>query len=496
MSFEEQFDKIINNKLNEAEFPFDEKNWDKASSLIDANRVLFATKNKSKNLLLFALAFILICGVGVFTYFQFSNSTAVISDATINRNNLNKMVANPSIVKTQPTDIKSEAKKMLALNNTSELATIPESSKNSKSDISLKEEIKKQNAVEHTENGELNKLTQSNSHNEKIAATNHTENISSPSSIVSENKYYTKNENVIVSNAGNDKGTTTKPLKLNTTSKILTVLDNNKKIETANISDPVLEIAETQNKEINNYEYLNPIAFKITTPEQECKNLNANFLLIYDNDYYKNTNRKLNYLNIEAGATYLLGWDADKVKDGVGLNYYAGINYGLYITKNVSFSAGIQGYSISNVKQPFFTATKTIYEFGATGTYTTIAANSLYYVAIPLKFNFAISTVSKFGVGLNTGFLVGGKNTIETYSKFDGVTTNLKSQTIKGFYEGTNTKNFILTANYSHKLNKRASVNGEFIYGLSDIFINTKTNTTKQSVVGFKLGLVVTLFDK
>ena len=54
----------------------------------------------------------------------------------------------------------------------------------------------------------------------------------------------------------------------------------------------------------------------------------------------------------------------------------------------------------------------------------------------------------------------------------------------------------VLSAHYSHKLTRRFNVNTEFMYGISDIYTNTKTNIIKQNTIGFKLGLIITLFDK
>ena len=180
----------------------------------------------------------------------------------------------------------------------------------------------------------------------------------------------------------------------------------------------------------------------------------------------------------------------------MGTNFYAGINYGIYISKKISVSAGLQFYNVGNIKQSFYTASQTVYGFGSTGSYTNITTNSLYYISIPLKLNYVLSPISKIGIGLNTGFLVGGKNTIETYNLFDGVKANVTTTTNNGYYEGVNTKNMVLSAFYTHKLNKRLSINGELMYGISDIYNNTTTNTTKQNTIGLKLGLTFTLFDK
>ena len=36
MNLDDKFDKTIKQKISEAEFPFDESNWEKASRMIDA----------------------------------------------------------------------------------------------------------------------------------------------------------------------------------------------------------------------------------------------------------------------------------------------------------------------------------------------------------------------------------------------------------------------------------------------------------------------------
>jgi hypothetical protein len=120
----------------------------------------------------------------------------------------------------------------------------------------------------------------------------------------------------------------------------------------------------------------------------------------------------------------------------------------------------------------------------------------LYYVSIPLNFNYSFSKNDKIGLGFNSGFLVGGKNTLETYNLYDGVISNSEKTTVKGYYEGVNTKNFMLSAYYNRKLNKRFSLNGEFVYGISDVYINSKTNVTKQNTLGFKLGISFLILDK
>jgi len=60
MSFEDEFDDIIREKSDELNYPFDEKNWDKASALIDAERTAAVPRGLKKKLYLPALAVLLV----------------------------------------------------------------------------------------------------------------------------------------------------------------------------------------------------------------------------------------------------------------------------------------------------------------------------------------------------------------------------------------------------------------------------------------------------
>jgi len=517
MSFEEQFDKILNNKLNESDFPFDENNWEKAKNLIEANRVV--PTNKSKNLLFFGLAFIGILSLGVFAYFQLNNTASnvvVVTNNTYNDKNSNLQSFNDEGKVTSNTLVENSNTKIINLNNNNLKAEIVN---DKKSALNLKQEtsnaiIENKNTSSETNNSNV---TETNSYSETTNSKNKSESTNSntnknttnslptnTSSNNSQNKLIAINSNNAIN--GNRMGNynfKNKSFQKNNTkisSKINPIIskkENNS--DEVRKDDKNLEITST-NEELLIYQPLNSKGFGInqTQLNNECKPTNANVLAIYDNDYYKNTKSKFNFLNIEVGTTYLLGWNSanNNSKDAVGLNYYAGLNYGIYINPKTSISAGIQGFNISNIKQSFYTATKTLYDFGSTGSFTNIITNSMYYVAIPIKINYALSPISKIGLGVNTAFLVGGRNTIESYNLFDGVKTNATSTTNKGYYEGVNTKNITLSALYTRKLTKRFALNGEFMYGLSDVYINTKNNVTKQNTVGFKLGLIITLLDK
>ncbi len=140
----------------------------------------------------------------------------------------------------------------------------------------------------------------------------------------------------------------------------------------------------------------------------------------YDDDYFKNKKTpKTHYMNVELGGNYLLGWNAQNGKDGKGLNWFAGVNYGRYLSRKISISLGLQAYNIAHITQPFYFATSKEYGFGSKNIYTRVTSNQLYYIAVPLKFNYAVNSTNVIGFGVNAGYLVSANNTISKYYLLD-----------------------------------------------------------------------------
>lgn len=513
MSFEEQFDKIINQKMNEAEFPFDEKNWEKANGMIEANRITSAVvKSKSKYFLLLGLLFVALTGVGTFVYLSKDNFTKMTS--TRNDKKSNSELENVIIDDKNSSDNLNEkevtnstnSEKFVAVNYTKDQTNSIIENNNFESKRNKEVAKKSKNNLEN--NKTKSTISNKNSDDENLKEVNDTKNVENANSketFANEMNTVT-NEKSKINNALNALKTAKSSEQIVNASKILSVLESKQNssetsLNTEENSDNILHSAkEVSSNDVENstFEYMHPtdVNFTSVSSENECKNLNANFASVYDNDYYKNTKPKFHYLNIEAGDMYLFGWNALNGKDGSGFNYYAGFNYGLYINSKTEISMGVQGYNIGNIKQSFYSGSNTSFGFGSTGTYTSITTNALYYLNIPVKYSYSVTKKDKIGLGFNAGFIVGGKNTIETYKLSDGVKSNPETITKKGYYEGVNAKNFTISAFYSHKLYKRFAVNGEFVYGLSDVYLNTKINYTKQNIMGLRLGLVFTLFDK
>ncbi len=242
-----------------------------------------------------------------------------------------------------------------------------------------------------------------------------------------------------------------------------------------------------------NYEPLNPVYSRLpfTAGELDLQPT----VKVLDEDYYKKKRFKTHFFNAEAGAAYLAGWDVTGGKDGKGLNWFAGVNYGLYVSGKVALGAGVQLYNISHIEKPFYSISTTQYGFGSTGTRTVITTGSLYYAALPIKVYYLLNEHSQFGAGVNIGMPVEARSTVETYGLSDQVVINSQKTTRTGVYEGINTTNLLLSAFYKTRVAKRLYVSGEAVYGVSDIFDNLAQNAREQAL-GFRLGLSYTLFDK
>jgi hypothetical protein len=79
MSFEEEFDRRIRQKSEELKYPFDEKNWERASAMLDAERK--STSGGFRRLLL-PLVTVLLLSLGGVMVLQFSDSHPELASDT------------------------------------------------------------------------------------------------------------------------------------------------------------------------------------------------------------------------------------------------------------------------------------------------------------------------------------------------------------------------------------------------------------------------------
>lgn len=482
MNPEQKFDKIIRKKVDEAEFPFDEQNWNKLSMQLDAERRLATSRGWGKFLFL-GLLFLGITSASIAVY----------------------KIQGPSGIKGQ-----------LASGNTG-----------SNDNDGSSAQAQGANANKNTNhNSDNNLLASNNSNNQAVGLANYTGgssndiantlavnsnnanvNVADNSSSVNKNST-SENANVTSSEKENNSSVskTKKGSKYSSGSKGLGKKGQNVLNKDAGLNDAdatgwgngASAFTKYDGDVLLAHNALNRIDSKLNIVYSN-RNVKLGALKIpnwYDEDYRRKGKKRLSFLNAEAGGAFLLGWDSKDGKDGRGFNWYAGVNYGKFLNKKIGFSAGSQFYNIGNIKQSFYESSKSVYGLGSTSTNTVITTQSLFYFSVPVKVYYAVSPAHQIGASVNPSFLFSSKNVVETYRLTDDIKSNEMTSKSSGIYEGVRLNNVLVSAFYKAQLNKRMYLNTEVMYGVRDIFKNTSTNNYSQKPIGLRVGLQYTLFEK
>ncbi|MBK9283320.1 MAG: PorT family protein [Sphingobacteriaceae bacterium] len=462
MKQEDKFDKIIKEKLDENEFPFDESNWLKASKMLDAEKgANIGAKSSKLFLMVGAILIGVAAGTFAFLYLGHQEQLQSFNSITLDMNNsdrenhsINQVIESEKGELSENTSINSKQSDAGAENISNESASI-------------------------------------NAHEGSIAQGTRPSNTSNRNPTLGNNSSNPGGSNIGSSSVGKTNitgGHSTYKQKSNKLNKKET-----ENVVSADVFQSANNLASTASAD---YLEMHSSILDMYTREEAIKSSPNEFIRINE-DYYNKSRRRLHFINAEAGLSYFNGWNSLSQKDAAGLNYFAGLNYGIYIKKKMSISAGIQYYNISHIKTAFYTRQNFQYDFGYNGNFTNITTNSLQYLSVPLRAYYNISRTGKLGLGVNAAYLVNASNTVETYTERDLVKTNVVTETKNGVFEGVNPMNIMLSANFSHRLNRRWFVNVEFNYGLSDTYQSKATgNNTKENNKGIRVGLQYTLFEK
>ena len=477
MNQEQKFDKIIKKKVDEAEFPFDEQNWNKFSAQLDLERSLSNNRGWGKFLYL-GLLFLGITSVSIALYKiqgPFGQKGNLIY---ANNTNVDKTVSSAQRNSASFQLNSHSENNLLAVNNTNN-----QSEKSADLNSLTTGEDKSNSTAENSTNdnsagnavlkNELN--TNSDSKNDltsieiKKAQKTNSISISKKSPLTSSKQ---NNYNIFEGNSKDD-------------------INGEMNSTTRNHSDLAGGVS-LEHTALNRIDSKLPFVYSVRNVKIGAVKLPS----WYDDDYRRKGNKKLSFLNAEFGGAYLLGWESKNGKDAKGFNWYAGVNYGKFINKKTGFSVGSQFYNVGNIKQSFYESSKSVYGLGSTSSNTIITTQALFYFSVPIKFYYAVNSTHQIGASVNPSFLFSSKNVVENYRLTDGIKSNEITSNTSGIYEGVRLNNILVSAFYRAKLNKRTYLNTEVLYGVRDVFKNTVTNDYSQKPVGFRLGIQYTLFEK
>lgn len=484
MNPEQKFDKIIRKKVDEAEFPFDEQNWNKLSAQLDAERRLATSRGWGKFLFL-GLLFLGITSAGIAVY-KIQGPSGIkgqLASGNAGSNDNDGSSAQAQGANSNNNTNYNSDNNLLASNNSNNqtvgLANYTGNNANNINTL-LAVNSNNTNAVDNNNSSVDNKA--SNNSNSENSSSSEKGNNSSVTKGKKGNKYSSTSKNNFGKKGAN---TLNQDGRLNDADA--TGWSDGSIYKTMYDGDVLLE-----------HNALNRIDSKLNIVYSN-RNVKLGALKIpnwYDEDYRRKGKKRMSFLNAEAGGAFLIGWDSKDGKDGRGFNWYAGVNYGKFLNKKFGFSAGSQFYNVGNIKQSFYESSKSVYGLGSTSTNTVITTQSLFYFSVPVKVYYAVSASHQIGASVNPSFLFSSKNVVETYRLTDDIKSNEMTSKSSGIYEGVRLNNVLISAFYKAQLNKRLFLNTEVMYGVRDIFKNTTSNNYSQKPIGLRVGLQYTLFEK
>jgi hypothetical protein len=528
----DKFEKLVKQKYGEQEFEFDEANWNKARQMIDASR-----KDKNRGGFWLIASVTVMITTGLVYYFGFNGSTdinenkvavnemrnnelALNSNETLkpqenspvnNSVSENETVTNETTGKTNSNSASSEITRQTSnLNNSipnnkagsthsdpvKNTRDTPSATNTTTENNTAKNEMKNTSSSE-TNNGSNETIVKNNSKKSEtvkagkknnippVLGNNSGSNPNAHANSASGNSTTGSTDRMGESNANNSSTTNTKgnnePL---VTDSMPLVMTSSIKPVGDNIETKLTDSSET-------IQQLPVDSFKLPATPVKGDGISYATNVKLEHEYK-------NFLYMEAGAAYLLGWNGGG-HEADGFNLVAGLNFQHYFTSNISAQLGAQYSSISNLTNSTHTISTRNYDLGLEQDVTTITYTKLHYVVAPVKISITVRKDNILGIGCNVGYLLNSDSKKEKYTVNNNNSTknNLKSTKEKGYVQGFDPFDIQVSTFYRRKLYKGFGVNAEFIYGLTDVKKNDffKNNSFDRNV-GFKVTLCYDLFKK
>ncbi len=522
----DKFEKQLKEKYGNQEFPFDEKNWDNARKMIDASR-----QGKSRGGIFLFSAVALLCTTGLVYYFGFSENAkglqqnnlalnqTVTANKAVNENNsttVNTSNENSASVN-ENTASKTESSSLNEnLNTTSNSNKVNNNSKNNTS-------VNNTKAIEGAANAKTNNSTTSanESKSEEKANTNSSTpvnetkaNTTQPTEVKKSTpaKTNAKASTPQVSETNNNNSdNTVKAVNPTISNDVTSNGDKLGDVTTANststptknkqvVTDTSTVIATTTVKPTESVVLDSVPPMRKSRADSLAAMMPKGDGVSYATNVKEKHNAK-NILMLEAGTTYLLGWNGGGKNEAGGFNLLAGVNFQHYFTGTLAAQIGVQYSTIANLTNTSHTISTVKYDLGVEQDVTSIRYQTLHYIVAPIKFTYTFKDKNTFGIGANVAYLLNSDSKKEKYrtnsSDPNATKNNLTSTKESGYVQGFNPYDIQLAFSYRRKIYKGFSAGAEFFYGLTDTKNNSffKSNYFDRNV-GFKVSLSYDLFKK
>lgn len=432
MSLEEEYNKIISDKLNSRSFEPSEEDWQNALALIKANE----EKKKRR----FFIWFIFLGAIGTFALVYFiGDSGKGFEEKGIS---LKADLKNDDASTTNATHNNSNNIKPLIRDTSISLT-------NNKANFTETENISKQ------ENTISEKEKVANKSSSSLLKTSTTKTKKSPNITVVKT---IEDAPVKATQKENNTITNLKEVNSDTVQNKIVVMVESKK-------DSAIAIKETPIKDSSVVEMKPELALPTATLSS-----------IQQKDSVIETK---NYLEIHAmvGTAYTPGYSSNPsvIK---GINPLAGIFLVKSFSNNLGLSVGCNYMSFGNIDDNPKTYTSTFQEFGYKNEVTEIYTTSLHYINAPIMLNFKKSK-NDFGIGAQFSYLFGASSQVKIYNQAYGVKTNKDSYNIYGYTTGIKPYDISAIISYRRNLSGNYGFGINLNYGLIDVKENAFFNSEK-----------------
>lgn len=511
------FEKNLKRKLEEQEFPFDEKNWEKARVMIDASR------NNRKPWVYYVVSAVVITISSSFIYYFVSNNQSENKNRLLAVNEKGLVIQEQQSVSEVSNSVSisdKNATNTLASDLDTKSVNFISESKNASSANSVTKNISSKSRKKSTS---VSKNTTDN-----LVTDNHNniQQNSHSSDVISEEKSSPKNSpSSLNSNSEHNRTKPTDKSKSSNITEIPPVLgSNNSQSEKSTIISPsgvdgnnnkIGQLSQNQNNSSETktkvtdsaavVQNSNAIETKITVsdtssiiPIAKLDSVANNSTVVQETPYKVKIVKHI--VSAELGTTYLFGWNNGITHEASGFNITGGLNYQHNFSNLFSLSTGIHYNSINNLSSTY-TVSRVKYDFGVQKEVTSINYIRLHYITVPLKLGVNIGKHNQIGLGGYFNTLLNSECRTDKYRTKNSEPTSesnlYSSRREQGYLAGFNAYQIQASVFYRLTVYKRLSVNAEFVLGLTDIKNNKHfNNNTIEKATGAKLSLSYDLFKK
>ena len=470
MNEQEKFDDLLRSKLTERDFPFDETNWDKVEELIDRSE-------KKRRYALIAFIFLAGLGAGIAIMSPFINSnkpSGIVASQQMSQTNTapiqSKNIVNIGSSNNVNNGVDGNNSPNTAANSQPISSINSNSEGNTQANTMLayagnkpKKHIKNRKKLPDTtlqysyvRPGSEKKLGRKHYNNSLV---NNNSNVTSSrepgnSNPVANNNSLESNESLPGSNKLTNQANTHDSNSTDSTNKSQVLTNNSKQVKTDSSATTT--------------HLLNP-------PSQSKQ------------ERYSHT-----LLSIDVGGGYSFGWKKEGATQGNGFSPIVGISVTHYFSNTISVFVGVQYNSLGNINT-LYSNSSTQYNFGENTTVNSVTLKTLYYIALPLKFQYNITDKDIISGGVNILYLLNTSSTVVSYNQDYFGVSGYTSTTKMGYMDGINNLDAQLTLAYRRKIN-RFTISVEGYYGLLDIensnFFNNNVferNSGLRGIISFDI---------